>query len=58
MELFSDSALSDSLISIPQLGILSPTGDLESPIEENILNWGYFLLFTKTIRSRQAANRV
>ena len=44
MDCFSDSALPDSEIPHPQLGILSPTWDLISPIGDHMPNWGYFLL--------------
>ena len=41
---FSDAALPDSEIPNLQLGILSPTGYLISPIGDNMPDWGYFLL--------------
>ena len=41
---FSESALPDSDIPNPKSGILSPTGDLISPIRDNIPNWEFFLL--------------
>ena len=42
-DLLCDSALSDSEILKLQLGILSPTRDLISPIRDTMHNWGYFL---------------
>ena len=42
-DIFSDSALADSEIPNPKLGILSMTGDFMSPIGDIMPNWGYFL---------------
>ena len=44
VDLFSDSALPESEVTYPQLGILSPTGDLKLPIGDSMPKWGYFLL--------------
>ena len=41
----SDFALPDSVIPNPQLGILSLTGNLISPIGNIMPNWAYFLFF-------------
>ena len=41
-DLFSDFALHVSEIPNPQLGILSPTGDMIFSIGHNMSNWGYF----------------
>ena len=38
-DFFYDSALPDTEIPNPQLGILSPTGNLISPIGDIINNW-------------------
>ena len=43
-DLFSYSALPDSEIPNPQLGILCPIGNLIFPIGDNMHNWGYFML--------------
>ena len=43
-DMFADSSLPDSEISNTQLDMLSPTGDLKSPIGDNMPNLENFLL--------------